>query len=641
MKKKWISLFGLVAGAVLSLSVLAACKDTEPQNTLYDSGVVRAFHAVMPQGELVAQTAVSDGREYLVTVITSTSVSEYHVDAEFKVNASKVIAEDAANVSLAAESAEPLSDLERAFEEALRLSGIARTEVEGFDFDKDTYMGKSVFKVEIEDLVAEYSYIFSASDFTLLGSKTELKNTGAPEGESSYIGEERAKEIACKAVGIEESMAKGLTLKSVLESGRKLYKAAFEFDGFRYDIDIDALSGEIVKFSKRISDGSAALPNISAIISEEEAKEIALAFAFPEGTDGVRVTFLKADLDYEHGKFVYEVEFDTEDCEYEFLINASDGTILDVEIEAGRGGMAQGEFITREQAIAKVLEQAGADALVLEVDIEKERFNGESRYYYEIDVKVNGREIEYLVDAVTGEVTRNEGFTGNPADPNPTLLEEDALRIALDSFGLTADQLTYQKIKLEREDGRLCYEIKLHVGNVEYSITIDAQNGDILEQEIDREHAEEMPPQTSTDEFITREQAIEAVKKVAGANARIEDVELEDEGTGANKRFYYEVEVTVNGREYDYYVDAITGEVRLKGELVESGKTLIGEQAAIEIAIRYFSLTESEVRRVEVKLEEDDGILIYEVEFKVKSMEYTVEIDAETGTVLESDISFD
>ena len=641
MKKRWIKLFAFAAGAALSASFFAACNvQEEPPR---ENGVVRAFRAVNPEGELISQTAAADGEKYLVTVVTSDAVSEYSLNAQFEVERENEVAGKKADAASLAESV-ALSDLERAFKEALRLSGIEKQAVEGFDFDRDTYMGKSVFKVEIEDAAAEYSYVLDAADLSVLSAKTELKTSARPGG-TSYIGEEKAKQIALGAVEIGESEAENFALRSVLEDGRRVYKANFDYDGFRYTVDIDAMSGEIVKLSKTVLGGNATLPEIPSIISEEAAKQIALSFVYPDGAEGKNVVFRKVKLDYEKGQFTYEVEFYAEGNEYELEISAKDGTILDAEIDGGaKGGLPSAEnFLTREEAVAKVLEVAGADALVLEVDIEKEYVNGELRYFYEIEVKANGKKAEYYVDAVTGSVTRNEEYMGDPADPAPALTEAQALQIALDEFKLTEQQLTYQKIKLEREAGRLCYEIKLYVGGSEYKMSIDAQTGAILEREIDLEHAEQLP-QPPASEYITEAQARAAVTEyfaAKGKTARITEVEWEDEGTGAGKRYYYEVEAIVDGREYECYVDAVTGDVRVKGELIDSSKELIGEERALAIALDRYTLTKGEVRDIEIKLEEEDGYLIYEVEFEAGPYEYAFEIDAYTGVILKADVSFD
>lgn len=637
-----------IATGVLSLSLFAGCGEKQPQSELFcDDAVARAFHAVAPVDGLISQTAEASGEEYLVTVITASSVAEYRVDANFHVGAAHSIVGEAP-VSTAEVTSEeaPRSDLERAYREALSLSGIAEEEVVSFDFDRDTYMGKPALKVEIEDAAAEYSYIFHAEDFSLLASEVELKHTAGQPGGSSYIGEQRAWEVAFGAVGIAESDAKNRSIKLVPDGGKMLYAAGFDFGGFLYLAQIDAVSGKVVKLSKTILDESAVYPEIPQTITEEQAKAIALAFVFPEGAGTHQVNFRKVKLERERGQFVYEVEFIADGSEYEFEISAADGTILDVEISPEREEQtppAEGSFLSREEAVSRVLAQAGEGAFLVDVEIEARRVNGEKRYFYEIEVKVNGRELEFYVDAVTGEVTSNDSYTGNPADPTPALTEADALQIALETFGLTEDQLSYQRIELEREEGVLCYEVKLRVGKAEYKLTIDAHSGAILEQEIDTEHETERPSGPAASDFITGEQAAEAVEayfREQGKQARIEEIEWEDEFIGTQKHYFYEVEVVVDGREYECYVDAVTGEVRVKGEFT-GGEQLIGEERALEIALDYFGVSKTSARVIKVKLEEEHGRMIYEVEFKVNSLEYSFEIDAETGEVLESDRSYD
>ncbi len=642
--KKFIKFITFGAAMALSLSLFAACTPEQTPTASYDTGVVQAFRTVTPAGDLVSQTAVAEGQNYLVTVITSTSVAEYSLDAAFRVEEKRDIVGTSALSSLAevGSADAPLSDLERAYNEALTLSGIPKSEVIGFDFDFDTYLGEQVFKVEIEDRVAEYSYIFRAADLTLIASEIELK-TGTATGETSYIGAERAKAIALEAAAIEAQSAADLTVKDVLQSGRKVYKVGFSYEGFRYDVEIDALSGDILKFAKTVLDESVKAPEVPSVLSEERIKELAVAFAFPEGAEGHAITFRKVKLDYEKGAFVYEVEFLADGNEYELELLASDGSVLDFEIEPAEADddrlPAEG-FLTREQAVEKARALAGADAFLLDVEIEKRMQNGTMHYYYEVELRVGNREVEYVVDAVTGEVTLNEEYAGNPA--TPALSEEEALAIAMESFQLTEGEIDVKKIKLEREDGRLVYEIKFYCGSTEYSIELDAQSGKILEREIEEE--DDLPPQPGqgqTGAMLTLEQARAALQSVVGANARIEEIELEGEGRGENRRYFYEAEVVIGGREYEYVVDAYTGAVSLKGEYLQNGRELIGEEQAVEIALRYFSLTAGEARVAKVKLEEDDGILQYEVKLRVGNMEYTLELDAETGRVLEHDISFD
>lgn len=61
---------------------------------------------------------------------------------------------------------------------------------------------------------------------------------------------------------------------------------------------------------------------------------------------------------------------------------------------------------------------------------------------------------------------------------------------------------------------------------------------------------------------------------------------------------------------------------------------VIGEEAALEIAVKEAGVKESEVTNSYVELEADDGIAKYEVEFYTGNTEYTFEIDAQSGNIL-------
>ena len=61
---------------------------------------------------------------------------------------------------------------------------------------------------------------------------------------------------------------------------------------------------------------------------------------------------------------------------------------------------------------------------------------------------------------------------------------------------------------------------------------------------------------------------------------------------------------------------------------------VIGEEAALETAIKEAGVKESDVTNSYVELESDDGIAGYEVEFYADNTEYSFEIDAQTGNIL-------
>ncbi len=64
---------------------------------------------------------------------------------------------------------------------------------------------------------------------------------------------------------------------------------------------------------------------------------------------------------------------------------------------------------------------------------------------------------------------------------------EKAKEIALKHAGLSADQVTFEKVELEHDDGRAEYEIEFYTDHTEYDYEIDASNGNILSAEAEKD----------------------------------------------------------------------------------------------------------------------------------------------------------
>ena len=124
---------------------------------------------------------------------------------------------------------------------------------------------------------------------------------------------------------------------------------------------------------------------------------------------------------------------------------------------------------------------------------------------------------------------------------------------------------------------------------------------------------------------------------------------------------HYEVELQTAWGEFEYLVDAYTGKV-LSGQKdllttvsaqneaakpsgqkpAPSGAAQdIGYAKAKSIALNHAGVSESKAYDMDIELDEEDGKLVYEVEFKSGGMEYDYEIDAATGTILQQEAERD
>ena len=112
---------------------------------------------------------------------------------------------------------------------------------------------------------------------------------------------------------------------------------------------------------------------------------------------------------------------------------------------------------------------------------------------------------------------------------------------------------------------------------------------------------------------------------------------------------HYEVELHTQWGEFEYLVDAYTGKVLsgrkdLLAAVSASNETTkpapseaaqdIGYAKAKPIVLNHAGVSESKVYDMDIELDDEDGKLVYEVEFKSGNMEYDYEIDAASGTIL-------
>ena len=149
---------------------------------------------------------------------------------------------------------------------------------------------------------------------------------------NSYIGVNRAMNIALKKVpGANSSHMKKIHLDR--ENGRMVYEGEIYYNGQEYEFDIDAVTGDIVKWKvEGVSNNSPyanSNANNSQNITIEKAKSIALA----QVRGANQSHFGKIELDHDHGRAIYEIEIFYNNSKYEFDIDASTGEIVGTEVK--------------------------------------------------------------------------------------------------------------------------------------------------------------------------------------------------------------------------------------------------------------------------------------------------------------------
>ena len=253
------------------------------------------------------------------------------------------------------------------------------------------------------------------------------------------------------------------------------------------------------------------------------------------------------------------------------------------------GGTAggQAEYIGIDAAKAVALEAAGVaedDAVFSTAGLDKR--NGMD--YYAVDFTAGGQSYEYDIDAVTGVVidSSSGGGTAEPpaagdddgtasapaaASPSPSagqttggqaaaVTEEQARETALSHAGLTADQVTFVRSELDRDDGRLMYDVEFYTTDYkEYDYEIDATTGAVLSYDYDAE-GYSYQPNATPGTAITAEQARAiALAEVPGA-AESDIYEFETDRDDG--RLEYEGKIIYNNTEYEFTIDGYSGAIR-------------------------------------------------------------------------------
>lgn len=166
--------------------------------------------------------------------------------------------------------------------------------------------------------------------------------------------------------------------------------------------------------------------------------------------------------------------------------------------------------------------------------------------------------------------------------------------------------------------------------------------------------------EASQKEYIGSEAAEKAALEALGVK-KADVSELEVEMDYENGKMVYEVEFNYNGREYEYDISAVDGSVVQvanapdddygnnggkdqndnagAGQVIADG--LIKQSRAKEIALGHAGVKASDARRIEIERDVENGIAVYEIEFKYDKYEYSYEINAKTGEIIHSEKELD
>lgn len=271
---------------------------------------------------------------------------------------------------------------------------------------------------------------------------------------------------------------------------------------------------------------------------------------------------------------------------------------------------------------------------------------------YELEFTVNGVEYEYEVDAYSGKILKAEAEkdddsrSRNPGTSTPSLQAislDEAKAIVLADLNLT--EATFTKAKLDVEEGE--YELDVLVDGVEYEYDIDANTGHIVKKKVEDDRKPAPGDQTESSSNRIR---VDEAKAIVLADLNLTEARFVKENVDVEDGVY-EFELIVDGIEYEYDVNFMTGAIvdvdidddRCDETDKPAGTTDSSNQAKITLdeakAIVLADLNLAEARFVKEKTDVDDGV--YEFELVHNGLEYDYEIHFFTGAIVEKDVDRD
>ena len=200
-------------------------------------------------------------------------------------------------------------------------------------------------------------------------------------------------------------------------------------------------------------------------------------------------------------------------------------------------------------------------------------------------MEVTSKMKKIIIGGVAGSALLIAGGIYAYQNTGYSLTAAQAQEIAYQNAGVSQSNVTYNRVENDREDGKATYDVDFTTAEGEYSYTIDASTGSIM----DREHE----TYTSSSQSASQTSSSSSSSSTASSSS----------STTASSTVTYKV----------------------------------SDSQAKEIALKDAGLAESAVSNLIVTLDTDDGQVHYDVDFDdlANNLDYDYQINVETGAIME------
>jgi uncharacterized membrane protein YkoI len=351
-----------------------------------------------------------------------------------------------------------------------------------------------ILKIKEDYAFADLAYL-SINELNLLCNSGEaIKghiNANGIASDESYIGKDKAKEIAFKAINMTEEDVTNYECNLILEKGRMLYAVTFVVRISGEQIDIDAFNGEIVRNSlaqnqekQEKEESKPVKKESSKYITEKQAKKIAYEHA---RVVDKKKKYVSVDCDPSGKK--YNVHFTCEGYEYYYVVSTTGKIVRDSKWVVDEKLL---ENISEKKAkkVAFTLlgiEESLAKEIVLTLNDEKMEYYlsfqyDKYKYLFTLSSKTGG-----IID--TNKELTDAAIAEGLTEADLAIGEEAAKKIAFDYAEVTEDEVSDCHFRIGRGYAWSTKDVyHIDITNSEFywwRFEIDMMTGYIIECESD------------------------------------------------------------------------------------------------------------------------------------------------------------
>ncbi len=262
-----------------------------------------------------------------------------------------------------------------------------------------------------------------------------------------------------------------------------------------------------------------------------------------------------------------------------------------------------------------------AEAKVTNVEFDFEM----GQFVYEVEFIYNGTEYDYWIKSSNGTVLKKEveikNLQGQTVVASAKVSLEDAKKKALEDAGVKEADVQFGDKQLDVDDGVTVYDISFYTGNAEYEYEINADTGEIYSKSVEKYNYDRNASAPA------QEESVAADNNSQPASSSSSNTSSKPSGSSSSSKPSSSQPAS----------NASSSSSSGSSSSSESGSSKIGLDKAKSIACKKAGLSVGSVKFTKAKYDRDDGVPVYEIEFRHDGYEYDVDVHATSGKILDYD----